>query len=68
MSNRYFYEPHEVSLCDIHVTPKCLLLFLSGIRGEGKSDNDNGFKIFWATYCSSTIINSVKQTKWNLLG
>ena len=26
------YEPHEASLCSIHVIPKWLLLFLSGLR------------------------------------
>ena len=33
---------------------------------EGKSGNDNDFKISWATYCSRTILDSVKQAKLNL--
>ena len=31
----------------------------------GKTDDDNDFKISWATYCSKTILDSAKQTKWN---
>ena len=34
------------------------------VSEEGKSDNDNDFKISWATNCSGTILD--KQTKWNL--
>ena len=30
------------------------------VSEEGKSDNDNGFKIYWATSCSRTILNSAK--------
>ena len=33
---------------------------------KGKSDNDNDFKISWATYCSRSILDSTKQTKWKL--
>ena len=33
---------------------------------EGKTDNDNDFKISWATYSSRTILDSAKQTKWCL--
>ena len=28
------YEPHEVNLCNIHVIPEWLLLFLSGLRRQ----------------------------------
>ena len=31
---------------------------------EGKSDNDNDFKISWATYCSTTILDcTIKQNE-----
>ena len=33
---------------------------------EGKTDNDNDFKMSWANYCSRTILGSTKQAKWNL--
>ena len=58
------YEPHEVCLCNIHVIPKYLYFFQAS--EEGKSDNNNDFKRSWAAYCSRTILDSVKQTKWNL--
>ena len=56
------YEPDEVNFGNIHVILKCILLFLSGLE-EGKSDNDNNFKISCATYCNRTILDSAKQTK-----
>ena len=59
------YEPHEASLCNIHVIPKCLLLFLSGLR-RGQKWTIMILKISWATYSSRTILDSAKQTKWNL--
>ena len=31
---------------------------------EDKSDYNNDFKIYWATNCSRTILDSAKQTKW----
>ena len=58
-----FYWKYEVSLCNIHVRPNCLFLFISGLK-EGKTDNANDFKMSWATYCSRTILDSAKQTKW----
>ena len=30
---------------------------------KGKTDNNNDFKISWATYCSRTILDSAKQAK-----
>ena len=32
---------------------------------EGKSGDDNEFKMSWATCCSRTILDSAKQTKWS---
>ena len=34
--NINMYEPHEVCLRNIHIIPKYLLLFLSGLRKEEK--------------------------------
>ena len=42
IENVIMCESHEVSLCNIHVIPKCLLLFISGLRG-GKTDNDTRY-------------------------
>ena len=33
---------------------------------SARSNKDNDFKISWATYYSRTILDSEKQTKWNL--
>ena len=43
-----------------------LYCYFFQVCGKGESDNDNGFKIFWISYRSRAILDSGKQTKWNI--
>ena len=54
------YEPHEFSLCNIHVIPNCLLFFFQASE-KGKTDNDIDFNPLMpgdnkkVTYTSTTL-------------
>ena len=69
LSNKYFvlqiWEPLAVSLPNIHIIIKCLYFFQVKQKGESDKNYDNNFNIFWASYCSRTISERAKQTKWN---
>ena len=56
------YEPHIVSSCNIQNT---FCYAFQKASEEGKSDNNNDFKISWATYFSRKVLGSAKQIKWN---
>ena len=59
------YEPHEVTLCDIHVIPTCVFLFLSGLKREGKSDMITILKYFEPTIAVAQlqIVLNKKENK-----
>ena len=53
----YFkYEPHLVSLCNIHLYQNAFCYFLQASE-EGKNDNDIDFRVFWASYSEKTILD-----------
>ena len=58
-----FYCKYEVNLCNIHPND---FWYFPQVSEDSKSDNNNDFKICWATSCSRTILDSAKQAKWNL--
>ena len=51
-------------VCEIFTSYQNAFWFFFQASEEGKSDNDNDFKISWATCCSRTILDSAKRTKY----
>ena len=53
---------HMKLVCAIFTLYQIVICCFFQASEEGKTDNDNYFKISWATYCSRAILDSAKQT------